>query len=208
MAVTFSPNPTTELEAVNLMLMSIGKAPVNSLSVPGINDVSFATLTLYNTVRDVQSRGWWFNRETNYPITPDVNGFINIPATVLDFWPSERFRGYVERNGQLYDPENSTFNIGQNLNGNPLLCDVIWCFPYQQLPQAARTYIGRRAGREFQTNSVGSQVLYQFTKESELEAFADLQRRENLAGGSNMFAAPTRNSRIFNRQPGAYRRSW
>lgn len=208
MAITFNPNPTTELEAVNTMLFSIGKAPVNSLSVPGINDVSFATQTLYTVVRDVQTRGWWFNREENFPISPDGSGNILLPDTVLDFWPSERFRGFVERAGKLYDPTTNSFNIGALLNGQPLKVDVIWCFPFEELPQAARTYIARRAGREFQTSSVGSQVLYQFTKESEVEAFADLQRRENLAGGSNMFAAPTRNGRIFNRQPGAYRRGW
>lgn len=32
----------TELEAVNEMLMSIGQAPVNTLSVTGIRDVSVA----------------------------------------------------------------------------------------------------------------------------------------------------------------------
>ena len=209
MAITFNPNPMTELEAVNLMLLSIGKSPVNTLAVAGINDVSWATTILYNTTRAVQQRGWWFNREPCFPILADSNGNINIPNTVIDLDTTDRTLNYVERNGRLYDLDGHTFNIALKLNGSPLNCDVTWCFPYEQIPQVARSFIARRAGREFQTSAVGAQILYQFTKELEAEAEADLQRSELKNGTArNMFATPTRNNRIFNRQPGAYRRTW
>lgn len=210
MSITFSANPMTELEAVNLMLLSIGKSPVNTLAVAGINDVSWAITTLYNTVREVQSKGWWFNREPAFPITATAqpDGFILTPATVIDIDTNDRTLPYVERGGKLYNLDKQTFNIGLSLNG-PLKCDVTWCFAFETLPQTARAYIGRRAGREFQASAVGSQILYQFTKEMELDAQAELQRSE-LKNGSdrNMFATPTRNNRISNRQPGAFRRNW
>lgn len=211
MAITFNPNPMTELEAVNTMLLSIGKSPVNTVSVPGINDVSFALTTLYNTTREVQARGWWFNREPEFPINPvnDGTGNILVPNTVIDLDTTDRTLNYVERSGKLYDLDKHTFNIGQSLGGQALKCDVTWCFEFEEIPHVARSFIACRAGRIFQTQSVGSQVLYQFTKEMELDAEANLQRSELKNGSArNMFATPTRNNRIFNRQPGAYRRNW
>ena len=70
MSIPVNLSPMTELEAVNAMLLSIGQAPVNTLEVAGIKDVSFARLMLHNTNRQVQSRGWWFNRELGYELTP------------------------------------------------------------------------------------------------------------------------------------------
>lgn len=211
MSISFSAAPQTELEAVNQMLLSIGKAPVNSLAVAGINDVSWATTTLYNTVREVQSRSWWFNREFAYEITPTAqpDGFILTPDNVIDITPNDRLSNYVERAGKLYDLDTHSFNIGTLTYGQPLKCDITWCFPFEELPQVARSYIARRAGRIFQTQAVGSQLIYQFTKELEADAESELQRSELKNGGDrNMFATPTRNNRIFNRQPGAYRRTW
>lgn len=213
MAITFNPNPMTELEAVNTMLLSIGKAPVNTLSVPGINDVSFATSKLYEVAREVQHRGWWFNREPKFQITPDGSGNILVPDSVIDFDVSDRTKNFVQRYNPavsamcLYDLDKHTFDLRPYIQGY-LECDVVWCFPFEQTPQAARSYIARRAGREFQANVVGSQVIYQFTKEMELDAAAELERSELKNSHTNMFTAPTRNGRIFQRQPGAYRRSW
>lgn len=206
MAITFSANPTTELEAVNMMLLSIGKSPVNTLAVSAVNDVSWALTTLYNVTRDVQHTKYWFNRETNFPITADITHQILTPANVLDISPSDRTLPLNERNGKLYDVQNHTFDMsvgGWLKGGTTLPCDITWCFPYEQIPMGARMYIAMRAGRTFQTSAVGSQILYQFTKEMELEALAELKRSELKNSGTNMFTTPTRNGRIYNRQPGA-----
>lgn len=203
MPITFSANPTTELEAVNMMLLSIGKAPVNTLTVNGINDVAWATTTLYNVCRDVQHTGYWFNREYCFPITADTNGQILRPDSVLDFKPNDRTLPLVERQGKLYDNQNHTFNLAPRLQGGVLNTDVVWCFQYEDLPMAARMYVAMRAARQFQTSAVASQVLYQFTKEMELEAEAELKRSELKNSGTNMFNTATRNSRIYNRQPAA-----
>jgi hypothetical protein len=216
MTVSFEDVPSTELDAVNSMLLSIGKAPVSTLAVPGINDVSFATTKLYSVVRDVQSTPWWFNFEPCFPITPDGSGNIVMPTGALAIDVSDRVYNYVERYNAaagsgamcLYDRDHQTFNIGQYLNGQPLKVDVTWIFPFEHCPQAARRYMATRAGREFQTEAVGSQILYQFTKEKELEARAEMERADLKRSHTNMFSAPTRNNRIFNRQPGAFRRTW
>lgn len=188
-----------------MMLLSIGKAPVNTLAVAGVNDVSWATTTLYNVTRDVQHVPRWFNKETAFPITANGSNQILVPVAVLDIAPSDRTLPLNERNGMLYDVANHTFDlsVGHWLAAGVLKCDLVWCFAYETLPMAARMYIAMRAARQFQTSAVGSQILYQFTKEMELEAKAELERSELKNSGTNMFTTPTRNGRIFNRQPGA-----
>jgi hypothetical protein len=210
MAITFSAEPATELEAVNSMLLSIGKSPVNTTAVPGINDVSNALTTLYNTVREVQSRRWWFNYDTCYVLTPDSNGNVARPNSCSGFAPSERWRNYVERYNPasstmcLWDLDTKTFNLTPLIQGSSLKCDVQWVFAFEQVPQVARSFIARKAGRIFQTNVVGSQLIYQFTKEMELDAASELEREHLKFSRTNMFSSPTINNRIVNRQPGAY----
>ena len=59
--------PTTELEAVNIMLSTIGEAPVNNLD-SGLVDAETAETILKNVSRDVQSHGWNFNSEPDYTL--------------------------------------------------------------------------------------------------------------------------------------------
>jgi hypothetical protein len=79
---------TTELEAVNEMLMSIGQAPVNTLAVSGIKDVNIARARLQSQTRRVLSRGFNFNTDDNYTLTPDSDGIILIPNGTLKMRPS------------------------------------------------------------------------------------------------------------------------
>jgi hypothetical protein len=61
---------TTELEAVNAMLASIGEAPIASLDSATAADVQTAISLLRNTTREVQARGWRFNTEFGFQIAP------------------------------------------------------------------------------------------------------------------------------------------
>lgn len=54
---------TTELEAVNAMLASIGEAPIANLDAATATDVLMAINILRNTAREVQMLGWRFNSE-------------------------------------------------------------------------------------------------------------------------------------------------
>ena len=52
---------TTELEAVNTLLHTIGEAPVNSLTGTLPIDATLANNTLSEVSREVQSAGWHWN---------------------------------------------------------------------------------------------------------------------------------------------------
>lgn len=61
---------TTELEAVNAMLASIGEAPLSSLDGATQADVQIALNILRNTAREVQMWGWRFNLDFGLEIPP------------------------------------------------------------------------------------------------------------------------------------------
>lgn len=90
--------PTTKLEAINIMLSSIGESPVNSLT-SGLVDAEMAETILNATSRDVQSQGWHFNTEPSYGIVPLASGELLLPANCLkvDQISSEREFDLVQR---------------------------------------------------------------------------------------------------------------
>lgn len=168
----------TELDAVNKMLASIGSAPVNTLNASGIKDINIAKLALSNTLRSVLLEGWSFNTDDEYELVPDGNNNILIATNALWIEPSDRSKDYVARyNGgvqMFYDKCKHTFTI----TDNPLKVDVIWAYPFEEIPEAARNYIATKAARIFQSQVIGSEVLYEFTQHAETEALAILHRNE------------------------------
>jgi len=168
------PTPLTALDAVNQMLQSIGQGRVNSLNTSSSVDAENAEVTLANTTREVLSRGWWFNREYDYPLVASADGYLELPLNCLSFAPRRDWQTFlVERARRLYDRVNHTFEFepGYTVNGS-----IIWHLAFDDLPHTARQYIGRRAGREFQIGAVGADLLYKFTREMEQEAEAELLR--------------------------------
>lgn len=173
MAIETSLEALSQLAAVNSMLRSIGQGTINTLETSESVDAENAKSVIHDASREVQERGWWFNKEDDYPLLPDTAGRIFLPAGALQFSPSPEHRGVVERRRQLYDTVNHTytFPVGAAIRGT-----IVWFLDFDELPQAARTYVARKAGREFQVGAVGSDLLYRFTREMEDEALAALTR--------------------------------
>ena len=198
--MAFVMTPMTELDAVNLMLISIGQTPVNTLSVSGIRDVAIAQTLLLATGREVLGRGWFFNEETDYEVSPDGSGNIVVPATAFQYDPVNTTHNYVPRdNGgtqMLYDLTEKTFVITED----PLKLNVIWFVDFDTLPQTARNYIAVRAARRFQAYMVGSQILYQYTSQDEQDALTELQRRDVRVRDVNILYDGDMTNQIFNRR--------
>jgi hypothetical protein len=185
----------TDLEAVNRMLASIGGSPVNTLEVPGVGDVADAKRQLNEALRDVQSVGYSWNTDYGFSLTPDpVTGAILLPEGVLDIDASDGTLSIVVRQHPtldqlaLYDADNHTFDFSTTFSAdNPLTVDVIWGFPFNHLPQAARTYIATAAARRFQAQKVNSPILDRFDEMDEARAFLLLQRYERRSRDTNSF---------------------
>lgn len=179
-----STNPTTELEAVNLMLSVIGELPVDDLRLSETNaDVRMALQLLRSATRALQVRGWQFN--TNLAVTLDrgPDGTIKLPANAVRCVPAEDVPQDVRfsiRGQKLYDIRRNSYVWDQDV-----VCDVTILLPFDDLPEPVRYYLAEKAGQRFQSRSVGSETLYAFTREDLQDAVNILSDYELDAGDYN-----------------------
>lgn len=196
--------PLTEIDAVNEMLISIGQAPVSTLST-GIRDVSIARTQLHNVSRAVQSRGWSFNSDHKYEFAFDGNGKIAVPTNAFKLDSVFAYQDFVQRNDpaddtmRLWDKVNHTFDISANHLG-PIYMDVVWFYAFEEIPQYARNYIALRAARKFQATVIGSQILHYFTKEDELAAYAEFLEADGEIEDANILNDGDFTNQIFHRR--------
>jgi hypothetical protein len=188
----------TELEAVNILLAATGESPVSSLSDSGLADVAEAKATLDEQSRLVQSRGWSFNTEYEYPLVPDTDGFITLPQNTLK---ADLGRGFfqvdaVQRGLRLYDRKNHTymFESGRSLTG-----DMVFLLGFDELPQAVRYYITVKAARVYQARVLGSDTQYKFSEAEEMSALVALNSSENDQGDYNMLTGSWSVARTLDR---------
>jgi len=104
----------TEIEAINIMLSTIGESPVNSLyEVHGVVDAVVAKSVLKEVSTAVQEEGWHFNIEKNFTLTPDsVNKEITIPYDCIqcDASGQDSERDVCVRGTRLYDRDYHTYS--------------------------------------------------------------------------------------------------
>ena len=151
---TISYGASTELDAVNSILMSVGESPVNTISDPQSPEVAIAQSTLRQVCREVQAEGWVFNTEHEYPITLDSSNHCLIPENVLEIDLSHARHGeyfdVVRKNdngvSKLYDKVEHRYNF-DNVSDSKLYCDVLWMIDFEDLPQVFKDYITVRASR-------------------------------------------------------------
>lgn len=176
--------PTSKIEAVNVMLSSIGEAPVNSLS-SGLLDAELAETILNNANREVQAKGWHFNTETGYTLTPDnVTKNIMLPSNALavDGDTQNANINVAMRGGKLYNRAKHTFTFD-----SPVKVTMTLLLDYEDIPEVARRYIALRAARVFQDRTIGSSELHGFQQRDELEAKIELEEQENNDADYNIF---------------------
>jgi len=167
----------SELNMINDSMLSIGEVPFLEGTVvdtlPVGTDGETAKRLIRTTMIEVQTRGWYFNLDYNFPLIPDSNKFITMPPNTLrmDFGSTEFRHQYTIKNGQVYDYLNRTFVIEQTLRA-----DITWLVDYTNLPPEAYEYISLRSARKFQQKVIGAQETDQFTVRDEGDALTNLQR--------------------------------
>lgn len=170
----------TKLDAVNLMLASIGQSPVNTLTGTLPKDVNKAVTALDSALREVLTQGWSFNSDYNYEMTPDGTDRIAVPASSLQIDPTygqdlvPRYDSNAPAGMFMYDREKRSFN--ENLND--IKVNIVWAFEFEQIPQHARQYVATKSARKFQSGIMASAILHQFTRDDESEAYATFRRVE------------------------------
>lgn len=177
----------SELDAVNMMLMTIGEYKVNDLTnLAGRSDAAIAKDILNNTSRAVQSKGWTFNMDFDVVKKPDSNNQIPLGNSVLRIDTTNKVRSgdsdIVERANKLYDREKNTHTFTENVTVNEVIL-----LNFDELPEAARRFIAVRSARIFHDRVVGSGELHRFFQEDEAQAWSELLEYEGNVGDYTIF---------------------
>ena len=206
----------TELQAVNQILASVGQAPVTSIDTETITDqngdlitlvtnpdVAIAYDTLFEVSREVQSEGWTFNREFNYPMVPDTDKHIIWPNNVLQMdlsddpkYSSYREKDTIKRDNKLYDRMNHTY-----LWEETVYCDIVWFFDWVDLPSPIQDYITCRAASIVSSRLIGEPAQYQILQQKEAYARSLVLEYECNQGDYSMFGYPRQGTYYQSYQP-------
>lgn len=173
--------PSTTLDAVNVLLATVGHLPVNSIAGALPPEAALALQTLEEVDREVASRGWHFNTETRV-LTRDPNGRIVVTGDVVQYsFPdiSKRTLDITQRRHPddnlvcLYEKNEHTFVFAQDLEA----C-VVLLLPFEDAPEHYRRYVTLRAARFYQDRAQTSQVAHATTSRDEIEAERWLNKHE------------------------------
>ena len=153
---------------------------------------------------ELQSEGWVYNTEYEFPFVVDTNDEVLIPPTVLQL-DVNKFKhrddyDVVKRDGKLYDRYSHSYKF-KDLH--TLYCDVVWFFEFDDIPQVFRDYISARASRIAVTRMVNDEKAVKLltADEAQLRALAveyDTQQAEyNMFQGTD-FRNPYPSFKPFN----------
>ena len=173
------PSAMTELEAVNILLTTIGEAPVNTLTGNQVTDVTIANQVINEGSREVQSMGWHFNTEYNVPLTPDISNQIPSPANVARI--DSKDYDIVIRENKLFNLLDRTYTFNSKI-----LADIVYFQDFLVLPEIAKKYITARAARIYADRMINSSTINQMTSRDEEKALMDLKAYEGDTADYNM----------------------
>lgn len=175
---------STELDAINTMLTTIGESPVNSVNA-STADTRIAQLILGEVDRATQIKGWNWNTEKEVALTRNGSNEIVLASNVVRVDVNRQEYPDVEvvqRGNKLYDKKNKTFVFSKNLKG-----EVVYLLPFTDLPEQARYYIVVRSARLFQQRMIGDSTGSAFSAEEETTAYMALNDSEDETADHNIF---------------------
>lgn len=184
MAFGLPDTPTSELDAVNMVMKAKGLDLVTTLD---ISDAEIADAAFHlNTVdKDVQSKGWWFNKDYSLKLAIASDGTVPLPVGTLQVSPAYYNWGfnqspYVERGGKLWDTDKKTFSFTMQ----PIV-DITLRLAFEDLPEVARRYISILAAHNAQGLDRGNAATGQFTNQMVLLSLATLEQEQDKAQPNN-----------------------
>ena len=182
---------TSELEAVNTILSTIGEAPLNSLTGSLPVDGTIAKNVLSEVAREVQSQGWHFNTHINVTLTRNTDNKIPLATNVVrvEIDPRKYSKGdynIVQRDTFLYNLAKNEETFDKDFEN----ATVVYLLPFNEIPEQAKRYITIRSARIFHDRTLGANTLHKFSQEDELKALSILKQAESLTGDYSIFDTP------------------
>jgi hypothetical protein len=189
-------DPVTYEYTVNISQTVTERAMTQSIvtsrvETPTNPDVAIALNTLREVSREIQAEGWTFNKEYDYPITPDSNNEILIPNNVLQMdlnqnYPVNMNRDSVNRGGKLYDRTAHSYTW----DDETVYVDITWLFDWENVPTPIQSFITSRAASIVSSRIIGDSNQYQMLQQKEAFARAMALEYECNQGDHTFFGSP------------------
>jgi len=187
----------SELDAVNSILANIGQSPVNSLTENSV-DIGLAINQLGNVSRELQMRGWSFNVDKCYTLTPNPDDKIAVESNVLAIdvdsinYPEQ---DVVIRGAFLYNRYSKSFTFTGDLE-----VDITWFLSWDDLPPHAQNYIMVTAAIRMADDTEASTATHRFGQEEQLHAWNAFKSQEIDTNDANLIR--------YRKSAGLRRRGW
>ena len=182
---------TSELEAVNTILSTIGESPLNSLSGSLPVDGTIAKNVLSEVSREVQSQGWHFNTHYKVTLSRDTNNKIPLATNIVrvEIDPRKYSKvsyDIVQRNNELYNLAKNEETFDTNFTD----ATVVYLLPFDEIPEQAKRYITIRSARIFHDRTLGANTIHKFSQEDEAKSLSILKQAESHTGDYSIFDTP------------------
>ena len=178
---------TTELEAVNTILSTIGEAPLSTLTGSLPVDGTTAKNILNEISREVQSAGWHYNSHYKVDLTRDADNKIPVGTDVLRVELNNKYDkssyDVVQRGSYLYNLAKNSETFEQDFTDNTL----VYILDFLKLPEQARRYITIRSARVFHDRTLGANTIHKFSSEDEARSLAVMRQAEAHTGDHSIF---------------------
>ena len=178
---------TTELEAVNTILSTIGEAPLSTLTGSLPVDGTTAKNILNEISREVQSAGWHFNTQYKVDLTRDSDNKVPIGTDVVRVELNNKYDkssyDVVQRGSYLFNLATNLSTFTQDFTENTL----IYLLEFDDIPEQARRYITIRSARVFHDRTLGATTLHKFSSEDEARSLAVFKQAEMQTGDNTIF---------------------
>ena len=183
---------TTELEAVNTILSTIGEAPLSTLTGSLPVDGTMAKSVLNEINREVQSMGWHFNTQPKVTLSKDAgNSTIPLATNILrvelnPYIHSKTDYDIVQRNNILFNLVTNTSTFTEDLKD----VKVVYLLDFADIPEQAKRYITIRSARVFHDRTLGANTLHKFAVADEEKSLVILRQAEASTGDYSVFDRP------------------
>ena len=180
---------TTELEAVNTILSTIGEAPLSTLTGSLPVDGTMAKSVLNEINREVQSMGWHFNTHPKVTLSRDSgNNTIPLATNVLrveldPYLHSKTDFDIVQRNNVLFNLVTNSSVFTKDLEN----MKVVYLLDFSDVPEQCKRYITIRSARVFHDRTLGANAIHRFSRQDELVALSILKQAEASVADHNIF---------------------
>ena len=178
---------TTELEAVNTILSTIGEAPLSTLTGSLPVDGTTAKNILNEISREVQSAGWHFNTQYKVDLTRDTNNKVPIGTDVVRVELNNKYDkssyDVVQRGSYLFNLATNINTFTQDFTENTL----IYLLGFDDIPEQVRRYITIRSARVFHDRTLGANTIHKFSSEDEARSLAVMKQAEMQTGDHSIF---------------------